>query len=75
MDKPDPELFRFESSDFLCMNRARFKAISEHNFKLLKNTEAYTFIGVLYEKFHGETRKLMLQNEINEVELVFPTGF
>lgn len=30
---------------------------------------------MLYEKFFGESRRLMLQNEINEVELIFPAGF
>lgn len=60
VDKPDPSLFKFSPEDYIEMNKARFKAIKEYNTPKIKQTELYTFIGVLYEKFAGERNKIML---------------
>ena len=48
VDKPDAQMFKFEPEDYLEMNKARFKSIKEFNTPKLKNSELYTFIGVLY---------------------------
>lgn len=44
------------------MNKARFKSIREYNTTKMKNSELFTFIGVLYEKYEGDKNKIMLQN-------------
>lgn len=62
VDKPDPNLFKFDPEDFLEMNKARFKSIREYNTTKMKNSELFTFIGVLYEKYEGDKNKIMLQN-------------
>lgn len=56
-------MFQFEAADFLRMNQTRFKAIRDFNNNLIKkNSQKYTFIGVLFEKFVMDKRKIMLQN-------------